>query len=294
MRTVRCHAGYTLLELLVVISIIAVALGLLLAAVMRVRASAAKTQCQDKLHQISLALHQFHDVHKQLPPSTHDKAGEYPYLGWRAKILPFVEQNAIWEQIKLDFSRQPLFWEGPRHVSESMVVHVFVCPAEERVSALVLPENAQVAFSHYLGVAGIASPAENGCLFYRSRVRFADITDGLSSTLLVGERPPSPDNRFGWWYAGTGQMLDGSADMHLGVREYISTFRAPMCHRTDAGFRPGTPDDMCDAFHFWSRHPGGASFLFADGSVRFLNYSADPILPALATRAGGESVAIPD
>ena len=53
-------------------------------------------------------------------------------------------------------------------------------------------------------------------------------------------------------------------------------------------------DDPCGMFHFWSPHPGGAHFLFADASVRFLRYEADPILPALATRAGGESVTVPD
>jgi prepilin-type processing-associated H-X9-DG protein len=52
--------------------------------------------------------------------------------------------------------------------------------------------------------------------------------------------------------------------------------------------------DQCDLFHFWSLHPGGANFAFADGSVRFLTYAADDVLPALATRAGGEAVTVPD
>ena len=66
------------------------------------------------------------------------------------------------------------------------------------------------------------------------------------------------------------------------------------CPRGPYHFTAGDPNDTCDAFHFWSFHSGGAHFLFCDGSVRFLAYSADPIMPALATRAGGEAVTVPD
>jgi prepilin-type processing-associated H-X9-DG protein len=126
-----------------------------------------------------------------------------------------------------------------------------------------------------------------------SRVRLADVTDGTSTTLLVGERPPSPDNRFGWWYAGIGQMGDGSADSHLGVRETVQSVRAPMCAGLAPPYGPGIADNMCDAFHFWSRHPGGSEFLFVDGAVHFISYSAKDLLPALATRAGGEPAELP-
>jgi prepilin-type processing-associated H-X9-DG protein len=106
-----------------------------------------------------------------------------------------------------------------------------------------------------------------------------------------GERPPSADFWYGWWYAGYGQAGTGSADMLLGVRE--RNLGGPFVSDCPAGpyhFREGRADNQCDLFHFWSLHPGGAHFLFADGSVRFLAYSADAILPALATRAGGEPV----
>ena len=112
---------------------------------------------------------------------------------------------------------------------------------------------------------------------------------------MIGERPPSADERFGWWYAGTGQDRDGSADMILGVREKRgSDFSLRSCPPGPYEFGPGRLDNQCDALHFWSLHPGGAHFAFCDESVRFLTYSADPILPALATRAGGETVAVPD
>jgi prepilin-type processing-associated H-X9-DG protein len=129
-----------------------------------------------------------------------------------------------------------------------------------------------------------------------SRVRYADILDGLSNTLMVGERPPSADLWEGWWYAGWGCDGEGRADMVLGVRDgssgcYLSLTECP---RKPAGFIRGNIKNNCDSLHFWSFHPGGANFLFCDGSVRFLSYSADPLLPALATRAGSEQVALPD
>jgi len=105
----------------------------------------------------------------------------------------------------------------------------------------------------------------------------------------------SADFWYGWWYAGFGQRGTGSADLLLGVRErnvgggYVSS-----CPPGPYHFQPGCVDQQCDLFHFWRLHPGGAHFLYADGSVHFLTYEADRVLPALATRAGGEVVELPD
>ncbi len=151
-----------------------------------------------------------------------------------------------------------------------------------------------VAFTDYLGVEGINQNRKDGVLFLDSTVRFADITDGTSNTLAVGERPPSTDGWYGWWYAGWGQNQDGSADMVLGVREKNYSARAASCPIGPYEYGPGRPDNMCDTFHFWSHHPGGANFLFADGSVHFLPYSARAVMRALATRAGGEAVLPPE
>jgi prepilin-type processing-associated H-X9-DG protein/prepilin-type N-terminal cleavage/methylation domain-containing protein len=282
--------AYTLIELLVVIGIASLLTGLTLAGVQRIRESANAIQCKHNLHQLGLSLHHYHDTNGAFPPAVTGMTSEHPFMSWLTRLLPFIEQPALWNSALEDYQRSRYFWLSPRHSDEKLGVNLYECPSEPRKAALVMPEDALVAFTHYLGVSGQNALSADGCLYMNSHVRLGDITDGTSTTLAVGERPPSPDMHFGWWYAGTGQKLDGSADMHLGVRDYVTTFRAPMCPRGPSSFHPGDAINMCDVFHFWSRHPGGAHFLWADGSVRFLTYGSDSVLPALASRSGGEAV----
>ncbi len=292
----RC--GLTLIETLVVLAIIGVLIGLTLSGVQRVRTSASRADCQNRLRQIGLGLSHYHAAQGHLPPGVTSKADAegFPLMGWQARILPYLEQDAVWRQVVEAVKSQPNdFTQSPPHPLAT-VVKAFGCPSDTRTQQPALARNRlTVALGSYLGVAGTRHARRNGVLYKGSTVRFTDIADGTSNTLMVGERPPSPDLWVGWWYAGYGVDYSGTADTVLGVRERgsVSDPTFPDCGSGSAHFKEGRFDSMCDVMHFWSPHAGGANFAFADGSVHFLTYSADAILPALATRAGGEVAEIP-
>ncbi len=288
----------TLAEVLVVIAIIAVLLGLLVSAVQRVRDAANRTRCLNNLRQVGLALHNYHDVHSRFPPGVSYQNGKdpYPFMSWNTRLLPFLEQENLWAETQKAYAQNPDFLYDPPHKGLATVMPVYACPADSRTLSVANPPGVRVAFTAYLGVVGTDQSRSDGVLYLDSQVRFADITDGTSNTLAVGERPPSADGGFGWWYAGWGQNKDGSGDMVLGVRERnVGSIWAGSCPPGPYEFGPGRVQNQCDAFHFWSLHlGGGAHFLFCDGSVRFLSYDADAVLPALATRAGGEVATVAD
>ena len=287
--------GVTLIELLVVIAIIAVLIGMLVPAVQKARASAARTQCINNLKQIGLAAHQYHDQKKALPAGVRSKL-PYRFSSWLTHLLPYLDQQNLWTATDAAYKQAPLPFNNPPHVGLATVVPVFVCPLDGRAfQPQLAPKNKfMVAFTSYLGVSGKDLTTKDGVLFRDSQIRMADITDGASNTLLAGERPPSTDFQYGWWYAGIGQRLTGSADMVMGVFEQNALLvTAGSCAPGSYPFAEGSLNNQCDMFHFWSLHSGGAHFLFADGSVRFLGYSAAPIMPALASRAGADPVEIP-
>lgn len=286
--------AFTLVELLVVIGIIGLLVGLLLSAIQKVREAGMRTSCRNNLHQIALALHAYHDVQHQFPPGMTYNGGKdpRPFLSWHARLLPFVEQDALWRATEAAFAQDPDFLHNPPHTARAVPVRVFGCPSDPR-TARVSEHGA--GLTSYLGVEGLNQDRRDGILHQDSRVTANEVTDGLSNTLIVGERPPSADQVMGWWYAGWGQNKNGSAEMILGVRESRTYLPyVTVCVRGPYQFAAGSIIDPCSAMHFWSPHPGGAMFAFADGSVRFLTYPGEAIMPALASRNGGETVSVPD
>jgi prepilin-type N-terminal cleavage/methylation domain-containing protein len=312
--------GFTLIELLVVIAIIGILVGLLLPAVQRVREAASRTRCLNNLKQIGLALHGYHDVNVKLPPgqspwrnasNTADVWDVTPFEGcWSflVYILPFIEQEAIYKKAKAYGSSAATAypWNNPVCAQN---MKIYNCPADARgvlaMTAAAAGTSVDQSLTGYLGNSGKTSTSIDGVLFMDSKVRFTDITDGLSNTFVVGERPPNSNLEFGWWFAAYGYDGKGNGDCvmtsnDLAIANYfIANYSGPPnkpCNGTAAkkiGLQNGTPEVGCDAAHYWSFHNGGSVFLMGDASTRMIFNSSNVIIGALSTRSTGELSNIP-
>jgi prepilin-type processing-associated H-X9-DG protein/prepilin-type N-terminal cleavage/methylation domain-containing protein len=289
-------SAYSLIELLVVIAIMSILVSLILPAIQKVREAASNMRCRNNLRQINLGLQAYHDTTSSFPAARKSKSsGDISYrLSWITRILPYIDQPALDQkkQSELKISTSPL---SPRHTGLSYILLVVQCSSDPNSGKTHLYLNNAYAFTNYLACVGTNSRTRDGIIYHDSAIRHTDILDGASNTLILGERPPSPEFRFGWWYAGIGQDGTGSLDNTIGTRAVNnSQFGAiyPQCPGGPYHFQKADPLSYCSTFQYWSDHAGGANFAFADGSVRFQSFSIDPILPALGTRNGGE--VIPD
>jgi prepilin-type processing-associated H-X9-DG protein/prepilin-type N-terminal cleavage/methylation domain-containing protein len=284
----RRDIGFTLIELLVVIAIIGVLIGLLVPAVQKIREAAARTQCVNNLKQIGLALQNYHDTAHSFPPgyiSNYDSAGNDtgPGWGWASLILPQIEQQSLSAVIRFDQPIEAAVNSGVR----IMAIKSYLCPSDaasptwtaRRYDAAGNPVATicEVAWANYIGVFGVTEPGVDGegVFFRNSKVRIADITDGTSQTIIVGERAYSLAPAT-WVGAVTNAEVFpyNSSNMVLG--------------HTGESSGPAVPVDINN---FSSRHSGGVNFVFADGHVQFLTSSvSQAVYQALSTRAGGESV----
>lgn len=296
--------GFTLIELLVVLAIFVILVGLALPAVQKVRDVANRMRCTNNVKQIALAAHPYHDDIGAFPPSfsLRTKEEQPRYLNWSVRLLPYLEPEQRWRQVQKDYSQNPDPFRSPSHALQDHILNIFSCASDWRASTAwtvtVSGESRHVSLMSYLGNSGVSHVNRNGVIYRDSRVSIAGITDGTSNTILLGERPPSADLTYGWFYFGVGQDGRGSLDSCLGTRE-LNVARFPkysqkVCGTGPFHFKPGRIDSPCSAFHYWSLHSGGANFAFCDGSVRFLTYASDSVLPALATRSGGEAVEFPN
>jgi prepilin-type processing-associated H-X9-DG protein/prepilin-type N-terminal cleavage/methylation domain-containing protein len=305
--------GFTLIELLVMIAIIAVLIGLLLPAVQKVRETASRMSCQNNLKQIGLALHHYHDAYQSFPPG-YRALGPYsdgatdtaPGWGWGAFILPHLEQDNLYRQLNFN---QPV----QKSPAIQTVVKVYLCPSDITPgAAFPVPDPfgktiVLAAPSSYAACVGgdetdTTEPMGLGIFYRNSRTRMADITDGTSSTILIGERAWSNAN--GIWAGAVpgGVILRGELNpcrpVVPGAWFPAATLVQAHAHLNNALIDPDGSAGMDD---FGSRHPGGSNFVFADGSVHFLRSvpSDNPdgsltqdgvIFQALGTRAKGEVV----
>lgn len=302
--------GHTLTEVLVVIAIIGILLALLMPAVLQSMAAADRLSCENNLKQLSLALHSFHDANRSFPPghdvrqrpwAAADHTGYKPYWSWMALTMPFYEQTALYDEAitwaQSGTIEEDRWWpwgnrDGtPPNPAFGTLNRVAQCPTDRRTFVVQDALGIRVALTSYLGISGLRADGagdRSGVLYYNERVRFADIIDGVSNTLLIGERPPSADLHYGWWFAGAGYDRppgSGAGDVVMGVREVgFAEYRE--CPPARVGLRKGQSGDPCADAAFWSFHHGGANFAMADGSIRFMIYDGNEVLPALATRNG--------
>jgi prepilin-type N-terminal cleavage/methylation domain-containing protein len=291
--------AFTLLELLVVIAIIGVLIGLLLPAVQKVRESANRAGCQNNLHQIGLALHCYHGDHGSFPPGykwlpqvPDNPALTNPGWSWAGFLLPYLEQDNLHRQINF----KSAVGDPINDPIRTAVLPIFVCPTDQHTGLFQIQTTAGFSIdaatnSYAASFGGLVEIGDTpGCgdgLFYRnSRVRFADISDGTSTTFAVGERAAlfTQAPWAGAVSAGTVRVTPGAPVVSDAVED------APVQVLAHCGSH-ALNDLYSDPDDFFTPHPGIAFFLFADGSVRPVSVKTDvPIIRALATRQGGEVI----
>ncbi|HEY3787611.1 MAG TPA: DUF1559 domain-containing protein [Urbifossiella sp.] len=294
--------AFTIIETLVVIGVMGVMIGLLMSAVQSARGAAYRAACANNLKQIALASHLYHDSRGAFPAALEGFKDpgtlKFPLTNWCISLLPHLEQQALWQQTDVAMSFPGSQNQNPPHVGMTTIVKVFACPADGRLSSVITDDrNYTAAYGSYEGIAGSGllplGQGYDGVMRVPNGVRIAEITDGTSSTLVFGEKPPWGRYFGGTWYASVidDPHLTEDPDWVGGSIASMNVFSDGVMNNGCRGpfkLGPGRLGNRCDALHFWSLHGGGANFAFADGSVQFLNYSADSVMPALATRAGGE------
>jgi Tfp pilus assembly protein PilE len=277
--------GITLIELVVVFSVLGIVVSLLLGGIQHARESARRLQCENNMRQQILGIQLYESSFRKFPAGIERNGGNT----WLVSVLPFIEQSVLFQESRYAFQFDPTPFGHP---GMTQVVPTYQCPSNpESGIAHWTHNNRLVACTDYVGVNGIDYQSLDGAFFVDSAIRFGDIHDGASNTILIGERPPSSDFWYGWWYAGVGIQGTGASDMLLGANELLDNPENQRYLAQCGGrhyFRMGRRRQQCDCLHFWSYHPGGALFAFGDGSVRLIGYSSNSVLPRFATISAGD------
>jgi type II secretory pathway pseudopilin PulG len=314
-------------ELLVVIGIIAILTGLLLTGVQAAREAARRTQCANRLRQVALSTQNYHSARGSFPPgvdmSTDRGVSLFVFL------LPYLEQNILHEQ--WDFGNPDNNTIGGRQALAATVLTEFVCPSDQIPSNPVMNQvsGKWYGMTSYGGNGGTRSfhpdcgeLMADGVFFTTGEnsfpkksqfpVRLNDITDGASTTILLGERSHADRNhdsfagqgweqtmgQYGYWTGSGGHLALG--DVTLSAYAPIN-YRVPMSFTRRKTVNP--PANSAKDFRYYadmrlcalgSNHPGGANVALADASMHFLSENTDlATLRALSTRSGEEPVTVP-
>jgi prepilin-type N-terminal cleavage/methylation domain-containing protein/prepilin-type processing-associated H-X9-DG protein len=292
--------GFTLIELLVVITLIGALIAVLMPAIQKVRETAFRIKCTNNLKQIAQAVHQYENVYGIVVPAR--RPGAYNG-GWMVHILPYMEQEPLYRDMQAIPGGPPTgspvggAFTAPY---KGTLIPSYICPSDPRQGSELIYQGphfgGQYATHSYPAIVGYSynsgfkGRAQEGMMTPYHTVTFAHVTDGLSNTLLIGERPPSCDLTWGWWVWGDDDIGSGVANSYF---EYGIDLSGNHCSGPPYYFGPAGPlgvADPCSFNHLWSLHPGGANFAFGDGSVRFLKYTIGLVILDLATYQGGEPI----
>lgn len=293
------RSGFTLVELLVVIAIIGILVALLLPAIQAAREAARRTQCNNNLKQIGLAMQNYHDSSKLLPPGGMSGGNR---LSWHVLILPFVELRTLYDRVNFNANTGNGYdvaaATAPNDITTELVAS-YVCPSAPR-SKWFENGSTTVFTTHYYGIMGpkganvgtggvyrwdnTSAPghggfATQGVLLRRDSLGFADVLDGTSNTFLVGEiswvkTAAGVDNpSYRRWFRG----CDGSACG--GTKNILDGIKV-------------TPYNGSNNFNdvsFGSEHSGACLFVMCDGSVKSVSENVDlDVYKATASRDGTE------
>ena len=275
----RPRPAFTLVELLVVIAIIGVLIGLLLPAVQAAREAARRCSCANNVTQLGLAMHNHEFAVEAFPAGVTNPDGpirslaEGQHVGWIVRLLPYMEQTAL----ARSFDEAAGAYAQVNAPVRSANIRVLLCPSNPFPSGP--DQEADVAHSTYAGCSNdTESPIDadnHGVLFLNSRIRFVDIEDGSSHTLLLGDCLVQAGDL--GWVSGTRSTLRNTAAVVQPPRQQPAPAEVPA---VDPLFVGG----------FGSYHPGGLAVVgMADGATRVLSANtAAEVLRQLGNRADGE------
>jgi prepilin-type N-terminal cleavage/methylation domain-containing protein/prepilin-type processing-associated H-X9-DG protein len=301
------RSGFSLIELLVVVAIIAVPVGLLLPAVQKVREAANRMSCENNLKQIGLAFHNYHDTYHCFPAGYSASSAYYdgftdtaPGWGWAVFLLPYIEQGNLYQQVDL---RQPMAYSQP---ALAVMIKTYTCPSDIYPEAPFPIYDAfgetllQAAPASYAVCVGgdesdTAGPTGLGIFYRNSKTRISDISDGTSNTIFGGDK--SWSNVKGIWAGAVpgGTCQRGANNNNPGT----GWGPAPELVLSHSHLNNATGDTDGGLDDYSSRHPGGSNVLFSDGHVSFIRsipydnpdgtFTPESLaFQALGTRSGGE------
>jgi prepilin-type N-terminal cleavage/methylation domain-containing protein/prepilin-type processing-associated H-X9-DG protein len=312
--SVSRRVAFTLIELLVVIAIIAVLVGLLLPAVQKVRAAAARVKCQNNLKQLGLAAHNFHDANQTFPMSISGGQGGIAQGYWSAFIalLPYMEQQPLYQRfydkaVATNNISLGAIGDGGLNSLDASTVASYVCPADGLPNPPVdqFPgTNTYFGLTSYRhGYSGLdANDPQYGQdgVICQQAVKITAITDGTSSTIMFGEFANFEPN----WSTWSSALLGANIPLTVLASGWPSGFSSPNAstfYPINPRLPAAVPADplvmglqTANRFDaYGSRHTGGANFTLADGSVRFISEGVNnnlALFAGMGTRAGGEII----